>query len=188
MITHTPFRTQRASIITWRELKGVVCRAATMISIVLLTFALWQCAPGAHPIPEAEAPAASAALRGLAIDSMCVGRCTAVQIDESVRRTPTLLAYYPFDAPTIGRLDPALWDTLQGKPVKLISGWPQPDPTADTLRLTVYRVEGGKHDAGERVYGIAVLPPGGVLRTWAVEVGETDGTWYVARKWLFFEP
>jgi hypothetical protein len=54
--------------------------------------------------------------------------------------------------------------------------------------LTVYRVEGGKHDAGERVYGIAVLPPGGVLRTWAVEVGETDGTWYVARKWLFFEP
>jgi hypothetical protein len=54
--------------------------------------------------------------------------------------------------------------------------------------LTVYRVEGGKHDAGERVYGIAVLPPGGVLRTWAVEVGETHGTWYVARKWLFFEP
>ena len=171
-----------------RRMTGAFRQAVTIISSVLLSGALWQCAHGAHPKAETEAPAASAALQSLAIDSICAGRCSAVQIDENIRRAPTLLAYYPFDAPTIGRFDPSLWDTLQGKPVELISGWPEPDPTADTLRLTVYRVEGSEGDAVGRVYGIAVLPPGSVLRTWAVEVGETGGTWTVIRKWLFFEP
>jgi|WetSurMetagenome_2_1015567.scaffolds.fasta_scaffold533036_2 hypothetical protein len=138
-----------------------------------------------------EAGAVVAALQSMPLDSICGSGCPVIQLDSVIRTSRTLLAYYPADRPAILQLvtTPTQlrlgWRTLQ-----VVGRWSVPDSMADTLRLAAYAEQAQDSGGGpdRQLIGLAVLLPGSVLRTWAVQTTRSPSGWQVTRRWLSFEP
>lgn len=141
--------------------------------------------------PSVEADAIVAALQSLPLDSICGSECSVVQLDSVIRASRALLAYYPSGLPAALQLRAASTALeLGGRTLQVVGRWSVPDSIADTLRLAAYLVEGADSSArtDQLLVGVAMLPPGSVLRTWGVLTTRSPGGWSVTRRWLSFEP